>query len=230
MSDVILFDDDMAKAIQQGGAMRDLFQEWVPVSGHTRGGKQVRPSVARRHKRHVAAPIAPVVVAVEPEGDDYGVVPVAPSLADFPDEDVIAEAKVRLEAQLFARHDADALSSPDATRDYAKLKLARGEYETFNAIWLDNLHRPLKWSEMFRGTIDGASVHPREVVKEALAMNAAAVIFVHNHPSGVTEPSQSDLRITQRLKDALSMVEVRLLDHLIVGEGDTVSLAERKLV
>jgi DNA repair protein RadC len=88
----------------------------------------------------------------------------------------------------------------------------------------------LRYEELFYGTIDGASVHPREVVRRALELRAAAVIFAHNHPSGVAEPSQADLRITQRLKDALALVDVRVLDHLIVGDGEGVSLAERGLL
>ena len=96
-------------------------------------------------------------------------------------------------------------------------------------IWLDNRHRVLAFEELFRGTIDGASVHPREVVRAAIRHNAAACIFAHNHPSGVAEPSQSDLRITQRLKDALTLVEVRPPDHVIVGET-ACSFAERGLL
>jgi DNA repair protein RadC len=100
----------------------------------------------------------------------------------------------------------------------------------FACLFLDNRHRLIEYEELFRGTIDGASVHPREVVRRALRANAAAVIFAHNHPSGVAEPSQSDLRITQRLKDALSLVEVRVLDHVIIGDGQGTSLAERGLI
>jgi DNA repair protein RadC len=97
-------------------------------------------------------------------------------------------------------------------------------------LLLDNRHRVIAYKELFRGTIDGASVHPREVVREAMHWNAAAVIFAHNHPSGVAEPSQADIRITQRLKDALALVEVRVLDHIVIGEGEGASLAERGLL
>ncbi len=124
----------------------------------------------------------------------------------------------------------DVLTSPDATRDYLKLKLYGLPYEVFACLFLDNRHRVIRYEELFRGTIDGASVHPREVVRKVMETNAAAVIFAHNHPSGVAEPSQADLRITQRLKDALALVEVRVLDHLIVGEGQGTSLAERGLL
>jgi DNA repair protein RadC len=95
----------------------------------------------------------------------------------------------------------DVLTSPDATRDYLKLKLYGLPYEVFACLFLDNRHRVIRYEELFRGTIDGASVHPREVVRKVMETNAAAVIFAHNHPSGVAEPSQADLRITQRLKD-----------------------------
>jgi DNA repair protein RadC len=95
---------------------------------------------------------------------------------------------------------------------------------------LDKRHRLIEYVELFRGTIDGASVHPREVVKLALAKNAAAILLAHPHPSGVAEPSQADELITQRLKDALSLVDIRVLDHLVVGGGDVISMAERGLI
>jgi len=124
----------------------------------------------------------------------------------------------------------DVIASPEATRAYLKLRLHAYPYEVFAGLFLDNRHRVISYQELFTGTIDGASVHPREVVREALRVNAAAMIFAHNHPSGVAEPSQSDLRITARLKDALALVDVRVLDHLIIGEGEGTSLAERGLI
>ena len=124
----------------------------------------------------------------------------------------------------------DVISSPEATRDYLKLRLGTYPHEVFAALFLDNRHRVIDYRELFAGTIDGASVHPREVVRVALELNAAAIIFAHNHPSGVAEPSQSDLRITQRLKDSLALIDVRVLDHLIIGEGEATSLAERGLL
>jgi DNA repair protein RadC len=126
--------------------------------------------------------------------------------------------------------EADVLSSPEATRDYLKLKLRGLPYEAFLCLFLDNRHRVIRIEELFRGTIDGASVHPREVVRKVIETNAAAVIFAHNHPSGVAEPSQADLRITERLRDALALIEVRVLDHLIIGDGRGTSLAERGLI
>jgi DNA repair protein RadC len=123
-----------------------------------------------------------------------------------------------------------ALDSPGLVREYLKITLGTMEHEVFCLILVDNRHRLLAWVELFRGTIDGASVHPREVVKEALKHNAAAVILAHNHPSGVAEPSQADELITHRLRDALALVDVRVLDHLVVGGDLIVSFAERGLL
>ena len=122
------------------------------------------------------------------------------------------------------------LASPRATCDFLISKLRDLEHEVFCCIYLDKRHRLIEFQEVFRGTIDGASVHPREVVKLALQRNAAAVIVAHNHPSGVAEPSQADELITQRVREALALVDIRLLDHIIVGDGASVSLAERGLV
>ena len=109
--------------------------------------------------------------------------------------------------------------------------LAGRSYEMFGALFLDNRHRVIEFHELFRGTIDGASVYPREVVKQVLACNAAAVIFLHNHPSGEPEPSAADEQITYRLRDALCLIDVRVLDHIVVGSGGrTVSFAERGLI
>lgn len=106
-------------------------------------------------------------------------------------------------------------------------RLSAWDHEVFTVIFMDNRHRVIECLEMFRGTIYGASVHPREVVKEALQRNAAAVIPCHNHPSGDAEPSQVDEVITRRLQDSLTLIDVRLLDHLIVAGGEVVSLVER---
>jgi len=122
-----------------------------------------------------------------------------------------------------------AITSPEKTKAFLALQLAHLDHEVFAALFLDNRHRLLEFEVLFRGTIDGASVHPREVVKRALGLNAAAVIFAHNHPSGDADPSQADLRITQRLKEALALVDVRVLDHLVVGR-EVVSFAERGLL
>ena len=120
-------------------------------------------------------------------------------------------------------------TSPTAVREYLTAKLAGRENECFAVLFLDNRHRLIEYRELFYGTIDHASVHPREVLKACLELNAAAVILAHNHPSGDTEPSMADMRITNRLKDVLTLVEIRVLDHMIVGR-DVTSFAERGLL
>jgi DNA repair protein RadC len=120
----------------------------------------------------------------------------------------------------------DALQSPRHTRNYLTAQLREHPHEVFACLFLDNRHRVISFDKMFHGTINGASVHPREVVKRALSHNAAAVILAHNHPSGVAEPSQADLDLTRRLKQALNLIDVSLLDHFVVGDGEMVSLAE----
>jgi len=122
------------------------------------------------------------------------------------------------------------LSSPGKVREYLALQLGGIQQELFAALFLDNRHRVICYRELFIGTIDGAAVYPREVVKDCLSVNAAAVIFAHNHPSGVAEPSDADINITAKLKNALDLIDVRVLDHLIVGDGVQTSLAERGLV
>ena len=124
----------------------------------------------------------------------------------------------------------DLLSSAALARDYAMARLRHHRQEVFAVMFLDNKHRLLAFEEMFFGTIDGASVYPREVVKKALAHNAAAVILTHNHPSGVADPSQADMRITERLQAALELVDVRVIDHLVVGAEEVVSFAEHGLL
>jgi len=123
----------------------------------------------------------------------------------------------------------DCLTNPTQTMHYIRARLHDREHEIFACLMLDNRNRVIAFREMFRGTIDGASVYPREVVKQALADNAAAVILAHNHPSGVCEPSQADIHITERLKKALALVDIRVLDHVIVGEEIT-CLSERGLI
>lgn len=123
-----------------------------------------------------------------------------------------------------------ALANPRATREFLRMRLRDLPYEVFAIVYLDNRHRVIGFEELFRGTIDGASVHPREVVKHALAKNAAAVILTHNHPSGLAEPSQADELITRRLKEALALVDIRVLDHLVVGDAVCESFAERGLL
>ena len=122
------------------------------------------------------------------------------------------------------------LTSPDATRDFLRIMFAKEIREVFTVIFLDNQNGVLGHQVLFQGTIDGAAVHPREIVKAVLDNNAAAVILSHNHPSGATEPSQADMRITERIVAALTTVDVRVLDHLIVGGSGIFSFAERGLV
>jgi len=124
----------------------------------------------------------------------------------------------------------DAFTSPDQTRDFLTLKLRAYPYEVFACLYLDSRHRLISFDELFRGTIDSAQVHAREIVRAALKYNAAAVIFSHNHPSGVAEPSQSDISLTSQLVKALKLVDIRVLDHLIIGNGTTISFAERGLI
>jgi DNA repair protein RadC len=123
-----------------------------------------------------------------------------------------------------------ALTAPDATRKFLLAQLRDRPYEVFCCLYLDTRHRLIAFEELFRGTLNGASVHPREVLRQILLHNAAAVILAHNHPSGVLEPSQPDEFITLRLRDALALVDVRVLDHFIVGEGGCFSFAEHGLL
>lgn len=125
---------------------------------------------------------------------------------------------------------ASALTSPGSVRDYLRLSLSSREHEVFVCIWLDAQHRVLEAQELFRGTLTQTSVYPREVVKNALRVNAAAVIFAHNHPSGVAQPSQADELLTRNLREALSLVETRVLDHFIIAGNQTISFAERGLL
>jgi DNA repair protein RadC len=145
------------------------------------------------------------------------------------DDTIIESALKILEYRISYNSDSPLLTSPQASKNYVKLQLATYEHEVFACLFMDNRNRVITFDELFRGTIDGASVYPREVVKACLSHNAAAVIFAHNHPSGVAEPSLADERITNRLKEALALIDVRVLDHLIVGE-EVVSFAERGLL
>lgn len=146
----------------------------------------------------------------------------------FDGETLVKDAITYLESKL--RQPGEALTSPETTRTYLRARLLNRRYEHFAAIFLDTRHRVIAYRELFHGTIDSAHVHPRVVVKQALDDHAAAAIVAHNHPSGVAEPSQADLAITRRLRDALGLLDIRLLDHFIVGDSEVVSLAERGLV
>jgi len=142
-------------------------------------------------------------------------------------EDIITMAK-RILNRRFAK--GRAMTDPQQSKNFLTLKLSQLEHEVFSILFLNNQHKVIAYEELFRGTIDGASVYPREVLKRALHHNAAAVILSHNHPSGEPEPSQSDIQITQKLQQALNIVDIRILDHIIIGGEDPVSLAERGLL
>ena len=161
------------------------------------------------------------------------------SLADlFLDDTVPEDVKLRLRAsrELVQRwmledmRQQPVLANPKTARDYLVIHYAGQEREVFGCLFLDNRHRLIAVEEMFQGTIDGASVHPREIVKRALKLNAAALILAHNHPSGVAEPSQADELITARIRDALALVDIRVLDHLVVGGTTVTRFAERGLI
>ncbi|WP_375750617.1 DNA repair protein RadC [Vibrio sp. HN007] len=139
-------------------------------------------------------------------------------------ENEILEHAAEILATRYVR--GDALTKPEATKEYIRFKLGGYEREVFALLLLDNQNRLIEFKELFQGTVDAASVYPREVVKVVLESNAAAVILSHNHPSGDSTPSQADRRITERLKEALSLVDVRVLDHIVTGETCT-SFAER---
>ena len=140
----------------------------------------------------------------------------------------VVEIARRALAQQLAQ--APVFDAPATVKQYVQLKLAAHEHEVFAVLFLDSQHRLIVMEELFRGTVSQTSVYPREVVKRALALNAAAVVLAHNHPSGVAEPSRADEHLTQALRSALQLVDVRVLDHLIVGTGQVVSFAERGLL
>jgi DNA repair protein RadC len=160
---------------------------------------------------------SPINYVADTDGNYTFHVPASP-------EDIIELATVILEDWMSR---GDVLDAPATTRRFLACRLGTEEREKFCVLFLDNRHRLICFEELFAGTIDGATVHPREVVKRALVLNAAAVIVAHNHPSGVPEPSESDRALTRRLKEALGLVDVRVLDHLVVGGAETVSFAER---
>lgn len=146
---------------------------------------------------------------------------------DLWDHDLVDRALLHVN-EMFRR--GEQLTNPGAVKQWIQLQLCREQREVFGLLLLDSQHRIIANEHLFHGTIDGASVYPREVVKACLYANAAAVIFYHNHPSGFAEPSDDDIKITARLKDALKLIEVRVLDHLVTAGDRCVSLAERGLI
>ena len=149
---------------------------------------------------------------------------------DMPDKLMAARELLRRALAEDMEESSESFSSPNVVRDYLRLFLGGQEYESFIALWLDAQHRLIAGMELFRGTLTQTSVYPREVVKKGLRMNAAAVLFAHNHPSGAAEPSQSDRMLTDALKQALSLIDIRVLDHFIVADATVMSFAERGLI
>jgi len=137
---------------------------------------------------------------------------------------------LRIISEKLTRYEAVIYNSPKTVVNFLTLQIADLEHEVFKVMFLDTQHRMIAFEELFRGTIDSSYVYPREVVKRALQLNAAAVVFAHNHPSGIPEPSQADERITLRLRDALNLVDIRTLDHIVIGANQHVSMAERGLL
>ena len=141
---------------------------------------------------------------------------------------IIARALRILEER--AKYNEQTLGTPTDVKNYLRLKLGEVEHEVFCCVWLDSQHKVIDFEEMFRGTINQTSVYPREVIKAALRRNAAAVIFAHNHPSGLLEPSSADIQLTSTLKKTLDMIDVRTLDHFIIAASGILSFAERGLI
>ena len=147
-------------------------------------------------------------------------------MAISPNEQKVPDRAARILAREMKERP-HSMTSPQLVRNFLRFRLEHVEHEVFCALFLDNQNRLIEFSELFRGTLDSASVYPREVVKEALRHNAGAVIFAHNHPSGIAEPSDADRRITRRLDEALRLFDIRVVDHLVVGSPEIVSFAEK---
>lgn len=154
-----------------------------------------------------------------------------PQLAYVTHEPMTANQVLEKAAEILARQfsQVEHINSPQVTKDYLACKLAGNKREVFAMLLLDNRHRLIEYRELFYGTIDSASVHPREIVRTVIEVNAACVILAHNHPSGDTEPSVSDKKITQRIVDALALIDVRVLDHIVIG-NEAFSFAENNLL
>jgi DNA repair protein RadC len=142
------------------------------------------------------------------------------------EQDVLAAAEAILKGRLERQ---GSLNNPTDATDFLRMRLGALQHEEFHVLWLDNRHRILACQKLFTGTVDGASIYPREVVRAALSVNASAAIFAHNHPSGIAEPSAADRAITSELRDALRLIGVRILDHIVVG-AECVSMAGRGLM
>jgi DNA repair protein RadC len=178
------------------------------------------------HRPPLLAPLLKLLARLESRSDDE--LCADPQVVTTAMDAVVRHA-LRIVSSRLRAHGVT-LTRPEAVREYLRLLLAGGECEVFAVLFLDSQHRLIHTDEMFRGTLAQTSVYPREVVKAALKCNAAAVIFAHNHPSGVAEPSRADELLTQALKQALALVDVRVLDHFVVAGSTVVSFAERGLL
>ena len=147
-------------------------------------------------------------------------------MAISPNEQKVLDRAARILAREMKERP-HAMNSPQLVRDFLRFRLEHVEHEVFCVLFLDSQNRLIEFAELFRGTLGSASVYPREVVKEALRHNARSLLFAHNHPSGIAEPSDADRRITQRLQEALGLFDIRVLDHLVVGSPEIVSFAEK---
>jgi len=154
----------------------------------------------------------------------FGAVTISTITCREDEDQLIATALQILDRRLFTR--GPKLEAPMEVRNYLKLQLVEMDHEVFAVIYLDSMHRPIKFEVLFHGSIDSAVIYPRQVIKRALTHNAAAIIIAHNHPSGCHTPSQADRRLTETLKKSLALFEVRVLDHFIIAEGTPLSLAE----
>lgn len=141
---------------------------------------------------------------------------------------ILEQARAILDRRI--RRDPFRITSPDTALEYLQLRVGHLEHEVFGVIWLDNRHGVIDVGELFRGTIDGAHVAPREVLKEAMRLNAMAAVFYHNHPSGDPTPSEADRRLTTKLQELFRLVDMRVLDHFVIGAGETYSMAEHGLL
>lgn len=242
------------------GVRRCRLQDHVPPESVRRGGLQGHMPTEVLHRGGLQDPMPPEIGSLQgqmppgsvrrgrmqahmpPEGARRNgkpkkrLPPEGFGLPRFPGIGPARYATIQAALELTRRHYCENLrvgppmNAPEATRKFLVAQLRDRPYEVFCCLFLDVRHRLIAFEELFRGTLDGATVHAREVVRFAMTHNSAAVIFAHNHPSGVTEPSQADELTTQRLREALSLVDVRVLDHIIVGDGRCLSFAERGLL
>lgn len=197
----------------------------VPASSSPHGGDvpvlPTFPRFADRGPRRNPAPRENTVGLIQDRQGNYrrrGIIT---------EQDILAAAETLLLAKLQRQ---GSIANPEDAGNFLRMRLGALRHEEFHVLWLDNRHRILDCQRLFTGTVDGASVHPREVVRAALAINASAVVLAHNHPSGVAEPSSADRSITQELIAALRLIDVRVLDHLVIGAGEVVSMAARGLL